>query len=81
MQGCLVRRYRVVNQAAREIERIAGAELEFLADRTWIVLSRVVAVAFQSQFDRGAIELPPLRSRKLKHEFRIVALGRKMVQH
>ena len=32
------------------------------------VLSRVVAVAFQSQFDRGAIELPPLRARELKHE-------------
>jgi len=37
-------------------------------DRTWIVVSRVVAVAFQSQFDRGAIKLPPLRARKLKHE-------------
>ena len=56
------------DQAAREVERVAGPEVELLADRTWIVLSRVVAVAFQSQFDRGAIELPPLRARELKHE-------------
>ena len=68
MQGCLVRRYRLVDQAAREVERVAGPELELLADRAWIVLSRVVAVAFLSQFDRGAIELPPLRTRELKHE-------------
>ena len=68
MQGGLVRRDRLVDQAAREVERVAGPEVELLADRTWIVLSRVVAVAFQSQFDRGAIELPPLRTRKLKHE-------------
>ena len=68
MQGCLVRRNRVVNQAAREIERIAGAELEFLADRTRIVLSRVLARAFQSKFDRAAVKLPPLRSGKLKHD-------------
>ena len=46
---------------------LAGPEVELLADRTWIVLSRVVAVAFQSQFDRGAIELPPLRARELGH--------------
>ena len=49
MQGYLVRRYRLVDQAARDVERVAGSEIELLADRAWIVLPRVVAVAFQSQ--------------------------------
>lgn len=49
MQGSLVRRYRLVDQAARDVERVAGPEIELLADRAWIVLPRVVAVAFQSQ--------------------------------
>ena len=68
MQGCLVGRTRLVDEAARDVERVAGPQVEFRAHRTWIVLSRVVAVAFQSQFDRGAIKLPPLRARKLKYE-------------
>ena len=68
VQRCLVGRARLVDEAARDVERVAGPQVEFRAHRTWIVLSRVVAVAFQSQFDRGAVKLPPLRARKLKYE-------------
>ena len=54
--------------AAREVERVARAELELVGRRTVLAERRRVALVLQRKLEQRVVETPALLARDLEHE-------------